>query len=176
MLSSYPWYALVGPDDGLEQGDLVLDCPIVEPVHEIQDNTIKTHLTEYDVVVMSQSCDLRNNKLSLVLVCPFWPLKTVEQHNPWLRSPRNKEKLRKGHQPNYHMLDKPITNGILAVDDFLIVDFRSVFSVPTRYVMEYVASTPERIRLLPPYKEHLAQSFSRFFMRVGLPIDIRPFT
>ena len=29
-----------------------------------------------------------------------------------------------------------------------------------------------RLRLCPPYREHLAQSFARFFMRVGLPIDI----
>jgi len=30
----------------------------------------------------------------------------------------------------------------------------------------------ERIRLLPPYREHLSQSFARYFMKVGLPQDI----
>ncbi len=29
-----------------------------------------------------------------------------------------------------------------------------------------------RLRLLPPYREHLSQSFARQFMRVGLPIDL----
>jgi hypothetical protein len=29
--------------------------------------------------------------------------------------------------------------------------------------------------LLPPYREHLSQAFARFFMRVGLPVDIPPF-
>jgi hypothetical protein len=33
-----------------------------------------------------------------------------------------------------------------------------------------------RLRLLPPYREHLSQSFARFFMRVGLPVDIPSFT
>ena len=33
-----------------------------------------------------------------------------------------------------------------------------------------------RLRLLPPYREHLSQSFARFFMRVGLPIDTPSFT
>jgi hypothetical protein len=32
-----------------------------------------------------------------------------------------------------------------------------------------------RLRLLPPYREHLSQAFARFFMRVGLPVDIPPF-
>ncbi len=34
---------------------------------------------------------------------------------------------------------------------------------------------PSRLRLLPPYREHLAQGFARFFMRVGLPVDIPAF-
>jgi hypothetical protein len=31
------------------------------------------------------------------------------------------------------------------------------------------------LRLLPPYRKHLSQSFARFIMRVGLPIDIPSF-
>jgi hypothetical protein len=31
------------------------------------------------------------------------------------------------------------------------------------------------VRLLPPYREHLAQAFARFFIRVGLPVDVPPF-
>ncbi len=29
-----------------------------------------------------------------------------------------------------------------------------------------------RLRLLPPYREHLSQAFARFFMRVGLPVQV----
>ncbi len=29
-----------------------------------------------------------------------------------------------------------------------------------------------RLRLLPPYREHLSQAFARFFMRVGLPVAV----
>ena len=32
------------------------------------------------------------------------------------------------------------------------------------------------LTLLSPYKEHLAQAFARFFMRVGLPADIPKFS
>jgi hypothetical protein len=30
----------------------------------------------------------------------------------------------------------------------------------------------KRLRLLPPYREHLSQAFARFFMRIGLPVHI----
>ncbi|MBD5492017.1 MAG: hypothetical protein HDR16_07880 [Lachnospiraceae bacterium] len=30
----------------------------------------------------------------------------------------------------------------------------------------------KRLRLCPPYREHLSQAFARYFMRVGLPVNI----
>ena len=174
-MSNYPWYAIVTPEDGLEQGDFVLQCPILEPVQDFQEKSTKTKYTEYDVVIMSQSCDLQQEKLSLVLVCPFWSMKAIEENNPWLKPRKAKERLRMGQQPNYHLLNKPGVSDMPLDDDFLVVDFRSVFSVPFPFLIECIASTPRRLRLLSPYKEHLSQSFARFFMRVGLPIDIEPF-
>jgi len=38
-----------------------------------------------------------------------------------------------------------------------------------------VKKRENRLRLLPPDREHLAQAFARFFMRAGLPIDIPEF-
>src|SRR5262249_39772943 len=35
--------------------------------------------------------------------------------------------------------------------------------------------TAEELRLHSPYREHLAQAFARYFMRVGLPHDARAF-
>ncbi|MFX0100458.1 MAG: hypothetical protein ACFFCS_12870 [Candidatus Hodarchaeota archaeon] len=174
-MTDYSWYSIVKKEDGLEQGDFIINCPIMEPVHDIQQKTTMTNYIEYDVVVMSQSCDLQNKKLDLVLVCPFWPMKVIEEHNSWFKSKKSKEKLRKGNQPNYHLLNKPDLEEIEIENDFLVVDFRSVFSVPYNFLVEYIAKIPKRMRLLPPYKEHLSQSFARFFMRVGLPVDIEPF-
>lgn len=55
-----------------------------------------------------------------------------------------------------------------------IVSFRQVFSVPMDYLRAHAKKRP-RLRLLPPYREQLAQAFARYFMRVGLPVDISPF-
>ena len=57
----------------------------------------------------------------------------------------------------------------------MIVDFRTVFSVPFDFLKHKILNTPTRLRLLSPYKEHLSQAFARFFMRVGLPVDIPKF-
>jgi len=59
--------------------------------------------------------------------------------------------------------------------DFLLVDFTRVFTVDASLVRELASHQDPRLRLNPPYREHLAQAFARFFMRVGLPVDIPPF-
>jgi len=53
-----------------------------------------------------------------------------------------------------------------------IVDFGRIFSLPKAFVHQFAAKQGKRLRLSPPYREHLSQSFARFFMRVGLPQDI----
>ena len=59
--------------------------------------------------------------------------------------------------------------------DVRVVDFRRVYSLPLEYFRAFAVRAGERVRLLPPYREHLAHALARFFMCVGLPIDIAPF-
>ncbi|MHA1727346.1 MAG: hypothetical protein ACTSWY_01280 [Promethearchaeota archaeon] len=172
-MKNYPWYKIIGKLEGLSQGDFIHSCPIIEPIKDLDKEVISANYTEYNVLIMSQSCDLINKKLELVLVCPFWELSEIEKKYPWFASNRNKEKLRRGNQPNYHLLNKCKLQKFKS--DFLIVDFRSVFSVPYDILIDYVNKADERLRLLSPYKEHLSQAFARFFMRVGLPINIKKF-
>ena len=53
-----------------------------------------------------------------------------------------------------------------------IVDFGRIFSLPKVFLRQFAATQEKRLRLCPPYREHLSQAFARFFMRVGLPQDI----
>ncbi len=62
------------------------------------------------------------------------------------------------------------------IDDFLVVDFTSVYSVHFDTLATIAQENDSRLTLLSPYKEHLAQAFARFFMRVGLPADIPKFS
>jgi len=52
------------------------------------------------------------------------------------------------------------------------VDFHRIYTVPKAYLKQIALNNKFRIRLLPPYREHLSQAFARYFMRVGLPVDI----
>jgi hypothetical protein len=56
--------------------------------------------------------------------------------------------------------------------DVRIVDFGYMFSLPKAVVLDFAKQQSQRLRLCPPYREHLCQSLARFFMRVGLPQNI----
>ncbi len=108
-----------------------------------------------------------------MLVCPLWQLSEFEKENEYYRSRQGKEALRRGYLPGYHLLNRCEIEGFET--DYLVVDFRTVYSVPFDFIVNLAKSRKKRIRLLPPYREHLSQAFARFFMRVGLPVDIPKF-
>ncbi len=170
-MKDYPWYE-IAEDEELFQGDIIDSCPLIIPPSTIEDE-VSVDVIEYDVIIMSQSCDLINKKLELVLVCPIWPLSEFESRNPSYKNPKMKESLRRGYLPGYHLLNKCEIDGFKI--EYLVVDFRSVYSVPFDFLVELAKKRSKRLRLLPPYREHLSQAFARFFMRVGLPVDIPPF-
>lgn len=171
-MKDYPWYEVLTGEEDLMQGDFINDCPIVIPPAEIYDN-IEVRIKNYDVVIMSQSCDLVQRKLDLILVCPLWPLNEFEKRSEFFKSRKGKEALRQGNVPGYHLLNRCEIDYFKT--DYLIVDFRSVFSVPFNLMIDISRKRDKRLRLLPPYREHLSQAFARFFMRVGLPVDIPAF-
>ncbi len=175
----YPWYErLAAAHPTLEQGDFIQNCPIMRPPPDLAPNgEYEAEVDEFDVVILSQSCDLTHaGKITNVLVCPYYPFRQYVQEKA--RKEGNSltakavtsfyEELRKGQQPNFHLLSPPPPEE----DDYLVVDFRNVYAVHFSFLSQYVQSLPARPRLLPPYREHLAQAFARFFMRVGLPQDL----
>jgi len=171
-MDQYPWYERVVKSDAILQGDIIVGCSIVVPTEKIEEGVVPARILEYDVVVMSQSCDLVNDKLELVLVCPIWPLSTMQKKDSYFESKDGKNNLLQGSLPGYHLLNKCELEGFES--EHIVVDFRSVFSVHINTLKNICELREKRLRLLPPYREHLAQAFARFFMRVGLPVDIEP--
>ncbi len=167
MLEIYPWYG-VAEGASLSQGELFEACPYLQV--NASGEIVQTN---YDVVILSQSCDLANDKLDIVQVCPFWTLDALAANVVFLQSRKGKEDLRRGNLPGYHLLNRCLIPRLET--DFLVVDFRSVFGVKLTSLRELAVHRSPLPCLLPPYREHLAQAFARFFMRVGLPVDIPPF-
>jgi hypothetical protein len=173
MPEDYPWYTVVtGPN--LLQGDIIYKCPVLVPTGEIPEDgserdALEAEILTYDVVVMSQSCDLEQEKLDLVLVCPHWPFTEFANQVDYFKSKSGKNDLRRGNIPGYHLLNKCDLEGW--VQEARVVDFRNVYSLPYQFLKQLIDKRGSRLRLLPPYREHLSQAFARFFMRVGLPVQ-----
>lgn len=83
---------------------------------------------------------------------------------------RQREDLRRGNIPGYHLLNEANQDGLSL--GLGIVDFHEVYTAPTGQARAFARQCGARLRLRPPYREHLGQAFARFFMRVGLPSDI----
>lgn len=177
----YPWYAIVEGED-LEQGDVfeslpvfVIASPLSFEAFRAENSGAVFDTWEHDFVLITQSCDLVKDrpKVEEVLLSPIWSLEEFGAEDDFVRSTKGREEIRQGKHSGYHMLNAS------TVPDFerpiRVVDFRRVFSLPLDFLRDWAQARGRRLRLLPPYREHLGQAFARYFMRVGLPVDIPPF-
>lgn len=171
---AYPWYSLVQGAD-LAQGDLFDRCPVFAPPADLTEPWAEAAFAceERDVIVMTQTCDLvpGREKVTEVLLCAAWGRSELKSGH--LATPRGLEDARRGNLPGYHLLAGCDVPGMER--EIRIVDFRRVYSLPLAFLRGRAARSGDRLRLLPPYREHLSQAFARYFMRVGLPQDIPPF-
>jgi hypothetical protein len=174
-----PWWE---PTTGrqLAQGDLLPNCvvPIMPPdfapppLGELG-GPFRFSAQIYDLIVLTQSCDLENDKAPLVAACPISSLSAFEQTNPDFARGGRWEQARQGRIEGLHLLasiDDPAAN-----TQALVADFRQIYSLPIGYLTAHAGGLGPRHRLRPPYLEHFSQAFARFFMRVGLPSDIPRF-
>jgi hypothetical protein len=76
---SNPWYEVVSPAAPLTQGDLILDCPFltwnmpsIAADSPVETASLQQSVSAFraDVVVMTQACDLENDKVRNVILCP----------------------------------------------------------------------------------------------------------
>jgi len=171
----FTWYQEIINSNNIEQGDLIVDCPIIIPPSKIEEgDEPEIEIKLVNSIILSQSCDLINNKIDIVLVCPYYPLKVFIENTPEEQQSKkaikkNIENLTKGHLAGYHLLNK---YNDLKINDYIVVDFRNVYGIEINNLKDIAEKQERRIRLLPPYREHLSQAFARYFMRVGLPQDI----
>lgn len=185
------WYEVVNADIELTQGDIILDCPVVrwasksiEPgavdSFEILKSAIEVVLA--DVVVITQACDLEQHKVENAILCPHVSLDKYKEEweaamkamsqNPTSKAwQRTCEDIKNGYIWNLSMLNEGNVADLVLTHR--VVDFHDVFTLPRTFLESLMQSREQpRLRLRPPYREHLSQAFARFFMRVGLPTGI----
>jgi hypothetical protein len=186
---SEPWYEIVPADAPLTQGDLVLRCPLLTWAWPTSPPTVSdaglrdlASAFEADVVVLTQACDLEFGKVRNVVLCPHLPLQDYRRfwdarlrelgQNPSEKAWRRMcDDVAAGYVWNHAFLNQWTEQG--QHTDVRIVDFHEVYTLPRAFLERMLADRKEsRLRLRPPYREHLSQAFARFFMRVGLPTPV----
>lgn len=189
----YKWYKLIDADTPLTQGDIITDCPLLdwdsssfsiddgEKIEQLDGMVIAT---QGDVIVMTQACDLEQDKVEKVILCSHYPLDLHKEgwdkemqrqsQNPTSRAWKYYcNEICKGSVFNISMLNR-CTIGSESID-VRVVMFNEVFTLPRSFLERLNKERKKpRFSLLPPYWEHLSQAFARYFMRVGLPTNITP--
>ena len=158
----------------LRQGDYLPRCLV--PIFGAGFAPAGTHVVsavEYDLIVITQSCDLEQRRARLVAACPIYALTEFEAVNPAFTKKGRWNEVLKGRVEGLHLLASP--SDPAHNRESLVVDFREIYSLPFDYLCQRAIEIGRRWRLRPPYLEHFSQAFARFFMRVGLPSTIPPF-
>ena len=189
----YPWYDVVDGRAPLAQGDIVFGFPVLRwreaptaHVGTMSKKSVKglVGAADANLVVMTQACDLQQGNVEEVQLCAHY---AVSEYRPRWADTRTKkgkpanskewqkyfEGIRKGYIPRASLLEANRSGDELEME-VRIVAFDRTFSCPRWVIENYLrAIGRKRLRLCPPYREHLSQAFARFFMRVGLPNDIK---
>ncbi len=165
MTSSWPWYEAVSSPTDLQQ------CDILEAVGvpELSLGSSTAVEREYSLVTMTQSCDIEDNIQQLIF-CPVWTQAEMARFEPRFDTNDYKQKLRKGYLIGFHPISRSNLPGLER--PWRIVQFQRIIEIKRDDVFGQLRRMGPRLRLLSPYREHLAQQFARFFMRVGLPVPV----
>jgi hypothetical protein len=159
-------YSLPTPEVAIDQGDLIDGCPVtrVSGFHPDQPHTAKLDLDLHRVVVLTQTCDLANEKAeNAVLASVFEAQYLVDQQV--LKPSDVRGPLRAGRVWGWYFLPADAALGL----GEMIVDLRRLHTVRLDLPRELCRAGKRRARVQPLYREHLAKHFSDTFSRIGLP-------
>jgi hypothetical protein len=175
----FEWYTVVESNKQLEQGDLLNNFPIIIPPNDLIKSTNleegseligSSPIRKYNVVVMTQSCDLIKFKDDdVIILCPLFNYLDIVKDDPKFGKDRWGN-LINGREIHTHVLNQCTIKNYEF--DYQLVNLEKVFSVPYWLVKGIAQSQEHRVRLQPPYREHLAYAFAQQFMRIGLPADL----
>ena len=170
------WYEVVLGAD-IEQGDIVRNCPtpvIQSSVESFgEGNTVDVSVSELDLIVLTQSCDIIHEKVNDLLLAEVVSWSEVKEAGEGhVQSTKFREALVQGTVPGYSLLHKA---ELSAPIPWSLVDFHRLHVLPKTSLVAFLSQAGDRLRMLSPYREHLAQAFARYCMRVGLPHEARTF-
>jgi len=179
-MPDFPWYTAVSSRAPLEQGDLLDGFPIITPSIELVDPSGQPAngevsqtwvLKRFNVVVLTQSCDFQKlDDQDEIILCPRFDYVQFAKDFPRVGGKSGWKNLVSRRVIDAYLINKcDIPHQEF---DYQVISLRQVFPVPLGLAKRVAEKQGDRVRLLSPYREALAQAFAEKFMRVGLPIDL----
>ncbi len=175
MTEWFALYPVVSASEPLQQGNVFFNCLIIalpDPLlflavyqGDPHATLVNTTIAFADIIVLTHSCDIPKRDVDKVLVCPHRDVMEVASRK------EERANIRKGRVLAYHLIEACEIEGYEF--EQRVIDFRLVTVVPKVFLEELSQRLGYRVRLLPPYREKMAQAFAFYFGRIGLPRDPR---
>ena len=160
-------YATPTADQPLSQADVLDSCPVYgleAPAGAVDLDAVPARWRER-VIVLTQACDLAQTKTTKVLIAVLHAAQFLVDRGI-LKAPTIRDQVRRGMVYGWYFL--PAAPAPISLPES-IIDLHDLHTVQ-RTVLERLVADGKRVcRLLPPYREHLAQHFAVTYMRIGLP-------
>jgi hypothetical protein len=154
------FYTRIGTGDLLTQGDIILDCPVFRT--DDLGNPVQ-HLER--VVVMTQACDLANIKTELVVVAIVYDVE-MQVKSGVFKPQQIRDQIRTGRTFGLYFLPAGPDPKTMPES---IVDLRDLHTISRKTLESLIAANKRPVRLVTPFREHLAQHFAVTYMRIALP-------
>lgn len=180
---TFEWYEEITTSENITQGDIFINFPVMKIINyekllEVanpEEYEAELDIEYVDLIVLTQPCDLDHQKPDLknVILCEIHDVDYVEYGSGKL------SQITEGKLPQFYMLNKnenfkyEDSTFKLEMFNYHIVNFNKIEKIPVEALRKYAKNVTNRLRLLPPYREHLSQAFAKYFMRIGLPSDIK---
>ena len=153
-------------DAPLDQGDIIEDCPIVL-IADIDPDLLDTPQMDCAlnrVTVVTQTCDLSNQKARFVIVAVVRNAQDLIEER-LVKASDIRGPIRAGRVFGYYYLPKNVERDLPE----MVVDFRQLHTVRLDILTALCRLGKRRARVQPLYREHLARHFGDTYSRIGLP-------
>lgn len=159
-------YRLPSREEAIDQGDIIDGCPILSLVQFDLDkpSEIETKHALQRIIVLTQTCDLANQKASRIIAALVFDAQKVV-HDQLLKASDVRGSLRGGRIFGWYFLPKYVESGLPE----MIVDFRQLHTLRLDLLNSLCQRGQRKARVQPLYREHLSKHFADTYSRIGLP-------
>ena len=165
------WYEIASGTSDLEQGDILLNFPVLDLVPLESDTVTESSLVQSDLIILTNDCSLSTEfKTPTCHVILALAGDRYSYDGDYAEDDKGRSRIaqmEKGWKPDRHLLRRCDIAGFVSPER--VVCFDQIYTVPYSYVRRLTLGS-SRLRLRLPYRQHLAFAFGGYAMAPGLPV------